>query len=307
MITRDDLAYSKLYSDSKYYEHRNNYQATSENSSRLSLIKYTTYDGTTTINKDCCDFIVNRSKSHIIYIPLNKLPYKHQTTEFVKKWLTFINNLGFKVKYNSIVKSPHCIEGAHSITVNISNPKSESSQIGRDLLAEHSLVRYLWSLSYATVVENVLDLRDKPEFKHLDNWEIFQLVNNVTLPWEYHGLHTTMIRPIYKESTIANRRARINSKRIHGTYTYAPGTFIPPAIAHIQNNPSDMELLDTYKALAIGKKHVGKLVEFKDSSSNAKYNLSDDEFQEVVEHTGRIYTISDKWGDVVRININKFK
>lgn len=305
MITKQSLKVNDLYKKSPYFKHFTGHQDSGSRSNRSSTIQYG--DNTINYGRDCCDFIAGTDNDIKVLLPLDKVPFAHIDEEYVKRWMEFINSLGFPVDYQGIQSKSVFGKQIESYVFDLNinrTTKYPDRAKGRDSLLAHSFVRYLWSLEYSGVIDNILEFRDSPDFKDLDNWQIAQLVHILMNTWDYHGLYPNAVYSILPETSIMSRRM-IDQKNIHATYTFGNIRDVEiPAIADITHEKA----LEIFNILKVKKnKHVGLLVSLLDSKHRAKYNLKSQTSYTVEDHVGKIYILKDSIGDLVRIRSNKFE
>jgi len=119
------------------------------------------------------------------------LKYEHMTKpEYIIKVLNFIKDMGFDIEWEQEdfcnfsktlkQRSSGMFKQAFVVTINAHKYTS-----GDMTLATHALIRALWKDTMSGLWDDVLMLRDLPELKHLDNWEIWQLAE-LKKDYEYY-------------------------------------------------------------------------------------------------------------------------
>ena len=140
---------------------------------------------------ECCQYINNKSMCEEGYVQTlrieinsNEMPTAHRSSDFVYKWIDFINTFGIDVQLEEV---------GSNFTAIVEYPIHEKNYY---YLFNLNLVRYLWSTHYAHFPILVFQLRENETLSDLSNWEIFQLAHHVT-----GGDHFNDMTPIDTSTT----------------------------------------------------------------------------------------------------------
>ena len=124
---------------------------------------------------ECCQYInassvVTATQKLRMELIINfaEMPAAYRNEEFIQKWIDFINTLGLDIK----------IKKANKIKY-IAYMEDQVLEENYFYLFNLNLVRYLWSAHYDKFPKLIFMLRERKDLKHLDNWEIFQLVHHL--------------------------------------------------------------------------------------------------------------------------------
>lgn len=224
-----------------YNSFTKSYNGTDESRLNFNWIYY--FDGigkikNTTINQECCMSSRQNMHNMKIYIPKTGMEYIGYNLSFLRKYLKFLNNSGFKFSYK-------LIKGIHSLD-NINYRKNEDYIRFFDKIQVHTnefycveidvktnnctcyesylsfiLLRYIYNMYYFDIPETILNLKEK--CPNLTNWQCILIAHLKRSYRSYYSLFNEqntidLIKSSNKQNVI--KRANIEKSMNFSFYYY---------------------------------------------------------------------------------------